>query len=364
MREAGVGHLPALARPLGREGEDEFGAFGGRVMIRRRDRSVGVSVLTGGRGARSVGAMRPHRVAVALSTLLTTAALAVAASPAQAGLSKWTQLQGLAAVSSPGPQHRPRVGHGVRHRHAPDDGLRGHRRRRRVAQPQRRPHLVAVLRRSQLRRRQRQLVLGLCAAAPQRQRPRLDLGRPVLGAGLAGGQLVSPLAQGPETDPQNPTKLNDAVETVASVSGRLLAGAYSEGVYTSTDDGQTWKPPLADNGMPAGTTVWNFASIGPVVWAASTNGIFRSTDGGSSWTLADDGIPVTATTFNVVEDSGNPLHRLRTDHDQRYLPLVRWRHELAVDQRRSQRRAARQHPGPGAPGVLRVGFDAAVLRHL
>ena len=125
---------------------------------------------------------------------------------------------------------------------------------------------------------------------------------------ISPGGSWSPLAQGAETDPQHPTKLNNPVQAVISVTGAMLAGTVSEGVYRSTDDGQTWQPPAPDNGMPEdGLTVWSFASIGPFVWAATSDGIFRSTDSGSTWTLSSDGIPESAITLGIVQDSGNPL---------------------------------------------------------
>lgn len=118
----------------------------------------------------------------------------------------------------------------------------------------------------------------------------------------------SPVAQGPETDPEHPTKLETAVENVISVPGAMLAGSFSEGVYRSTDGGQTWQPPSPDNGMPQdGLTVWSFASFQNFVWAATTDGIFRSADSGATWTLSSDGIPASATTLGVVQDTGNPL---------------------------------------------------------
>jgi hypothetical protein len=120
------------------------------------------------------------------------------------------------------------------------------------------------------------------------------------------GAAWVPVAQGAETDPDNPVKLNDAVETLLPVSGRLLAGTFSEGVYTSSDKGQTWSPPPANNGMPEGTTVWSLTSFASFVWAATSEGIYRSSDGGSTWTLSSDGIPFDVT-LGVFQDTQNPL---------------------------------------------------------
>ena len=60
-----------------------------------------------------------------------------------------------------------------------------------------------------------------------------------------GGGAFQPVAQGPEEDPKNPKKLNQAVQTVFTglVPGQMLAGVASGGVYKSTDGGATWQPP-------------------------------------------------------------------------------------------------------------------------
>jgi hypothetical protein len=127
---------------------------------------------------------------------------------------------------------------------------------------------------------------------------------------ISPGGSWSPIAQGPEEDPQNPVKLNNPVQAVISLPGPgspMLAGTVSEGVYTSHDGGKTWKPPAANNGMPEdGLTVWSFANFANFVWAATSDGIFRSLDGGSTWSLSSDGIPESAITLGVFQDTQNP----------------------------------------------------------
>jgi hypothetical protein len=251
--------------------------------------------------------LRPLSALLVVAALV-AAALAFAAAPAHAGLSTWTQLQGLAPNNDPAhPETDPETIRAFATGSPPTTiyaGTDGAGVWRSVNDGLTWSHYSSGL------------SFGDGSGSSYSVYSLSFAGGNVLastGGGLfsapdsfAGGSF-SPLAQGAETDPSNPTKLNDAVETVASVSGKLLAGTFSEGVYTSTDDGQTWKPPAAGNGMAAATTVWNFASIGPVVWAASSTGIYRSLDGGATWTLSDDGIPGSATTFNVFEDTGNPL---------------------------------------------------------
>jgi hypothetical protein len=117
----------------------------------------------------------------------------------------------------------------------------------------------------------------------------------------------TPVAQGAEPTPAHPTRLNQAVQAVISLTGGpMLAGTVSEGVFRSTDGGQTWSPPPDGNGMPAGETVWSFASFANFVWAATSDGIYRSSNQGATWSLASDGIPSAATTLAVFPDSKVP----------------------------------------------------------
>jgi hypothetical protein len=123
----------------------------------------------------------------------------------------------------------------------------------------------------------------------------------------SSGGAWTPVAQGPEPDPAHPTRLNQAVQGVISLTaGPMLAGTVSEGVFRSTDSGQTWSPPADGNGMPEGETVWSFASFANFVWAATSDGIYRSADQGATWSLASDGIPESATTLSVFPDGTIP----------------------------------------------------------
>ncbi|MCW3065098.1 MAG: hypothetical protein JWN32_2270, partial [Solirubrobacterales bacterium] len=123
----------------------------------------------------------------------------------------------------------------------------------------------------------------------------------------SSGGAWTPVAQGPEPDPAHATRLNQAVQAVISLTaGPMLAGTVSEGVFRSTDSGQTWSPPADGNGMPEGNTVWGFASFANFVWAATSDGIYRSANQGATWSLASDGIPSSATTLSIFPDSKVP----------------------------------------------------------
>ncbi|HMJ03376.1 MAG TPA: hypothetical protein VK506_10570, partial [Conexibacter sp.] len=121
-----------------------------------------------------------------------------------------------------------------------------------------------------------------------------------------GGGAWQPLGQG-----AGPGKLNGSVQSLISMPGNvLLAGVASGGVWRSGDGGQSWTPPVPGNGMPASETPYGFVGQPPVVpafvLATTHNGVFRSTDGGSSWSLASDGIPTSASPIQAWVDTRQP----------------------------------------------------------
>ena len=66
-----------------------------------------------------------------------------------------------------------------------------------------------------------------------------------------GGGGWQPVAQGPEDDPKNPKKLNARrAGGPHRPGGTMLAGVASGGVYRSTDGGATW------TAARARTTAW------------------------------------------------------------------------------------------------------------
>lgn len=129
------------------------------------------------------------------------------------------------------------------------------------------------------------------------------------GLWVSSGGAWSPLAQGAQPDPAHPTKLNASIQALLSQGGTLLAGTAFQGVARSTDNGATFAPAAAGNGMPAGETVWGltaYSSPSPVVFAATSSGVYRSTDTGATWSLASDGIPGSAVVLRVIQDGVNP----------------------------------------------------------
>ena len=101
-----------------------------------------------------------------------------------------------------------------------------------------------------------------------------------------------------------PLASNDRVTDLAidpQDSGVVYAGTVAEGVLKSTDGGASWSP--ANSGLPeGGVSVLAISGPEPTTVYASTvtdcddcgdlgDGMFKSTDGGSSWIAVNSGLP-------------------------------------------------------------------------
>src|SRR5262245_9176164 len=73
------------------------------------------------------------------------------------------------------------------------------------------------------------------------------------------------------------------VNALVEHGGRIYAGTNLRGVFVSSDSGKTWR--VTNNGL-VNLTILSLAASGENVLAATNAGIYRSGDGGQSWTLA------------------------------------------------------------------------------
>jgi hypothetical protein len=77
-----------------------------------------------------------------------------------------------------------------------------------------------------------------------------------------------------------------------AVSGTNLFAATSHGVFLSTNTGSSWKE--VNSGMPYEKEVRALVLCGTRLFAATTGGVgaYLSTDSGASWVPASTGLPV------------------------------------------------------------------------
>jgi photosystem II stability/assembly factor-like uncharacterized protein len=147
-----------------------------------------------------------------------------------------------------------------------------------------------------------QTSLGLCLSLAY------DAETPgVLYQGYAGGIAKStdgggwePASTGLPVNPVVPLVVRTLLVLPGS-GGRLLAGT-AQGVYRTSDGGASWSAP----GTPAPTVVYSLARdpASAAVWAGALDGVYRSTDDGVTWALA--GGATASPVFSVLDSAVVP----------------------------------------------------------
>src|SRR5436190_1770104 len=71
----------------------------------------------------------------------------------------------------------------------------------------------------------------------------------------------------------------------------IYAGDAQDGVFMSTNEGSSWA--AVNNGLPSGIIMHNlvFDSVQHQLWAAANVGIYRSGDAGKLWQILNNGLP-------------------------------------------------------------------------
>ncbi len=159
------------------------------------------------------------------------------------------------------------------------------------------------------------------------RRPRLLTGIVVLALLLGGAPPPASLAQGaPDVSPDRYTQLRfryigpvgNRVSVVAGVPGNpqvYFAGAASGGIWKTEDGGIHWRPVFDDQPVHSIGALAVAPSDPNVVWAGTGesfirsnvsvgNGVWRSTDGGESWTHV--GLEGTGRISRILVDPTNP----------------------------------------------------------
>lgn len=86
----------------------------------------------------------------------------------------------------------------------------------------------------------------------------------------------------------------------------MYCGLNGDGAYKSTDGGATWS--LINNGI-TGTLAFHIVAAGGALYAVEANsGVYKSTDGGANWTASGAGLPSGGVRNIVVDPSGGALY--------------------------------------------------------
>lgn len=85
---------------------------------------------------------------------------------------------------------------------------------------------------------------------------------------------------------------------------RLLAGTWN-GFYLSPSDGTNWNA-VTPTGIPEDTAIGSISMIGTTLFAGTTGKIYKSSDNSNSWIEVSSGIPVNARITSIVAN-GNAI---------------------------------------------------------
>ena len=110
---------------------------------------------------------------------------------------------------------------------------------------------------------------------------------------------------------------SDSINALAVSGTYIFAGTQTSGVFRSTNSGANWA--LANNGV-TNSVVYSFAVAGTRIYAGTAGGIFVSTDGGANW-VKGTGVPgsagyvaaITAVGTNVFAGTYNDIYRSTDD---------------------------------------------------
>ena len=99
------------------------------------------------------------------------------------------------------------------------------------------------------------------------------------------------------------------IRSLISFGAYVFAGTEGDGIYRSSDHGDTWAKTDVSNTLLAQQFVFSFCTKDQALFAGADNGIYKSTDGGATFQRTLNGFPpnigvyawsVTATDSNVV----------------------------------------------------------------
>ena len=116
-----------------------------------------------------------------------------------------------------------------------------------------------------------------------------------------GGQSWDPAAAG--------------LPVASLIRGQIAFGAYvfagteGDGIYRSSDHGNSWTKTDVDNSLLAHQLVFAFCAKDNALYAGAGNGIYKSTDGGTTFQRTLNGFPpnINVTAYSLTVSSGNLL---------------------------------------------------------
>src|SRR5262245_8488971 len=114
-----------------------------------------------------------------------------------------------------------------------------------------------------------------------------------------GGQNWEPAATG--------LPIASEIGSMIAFGGFVFAGTQGDGIYRSSDHGNTWAKTDVNNTLLANALVLTFCVKDSNLFAGAINGIYRSTDGGATFQRTLDGFPdnIGVTAYALTTSGGN-----------------------------------------------------------
>jgi hypothetical protein len=103
----------------------------------------------------------------------------------------------------------------------------------------------------------------------------------------------------------SPTNLNtnQIVTRIVKAGADLYCISLFAGVYKSTNGGSNWT--LINNGIALGASMRDIVVCGNKILLATTSGVYATTDGGASWFLSSAGLPATISPNSLAVNGFN-----------------------------------------------------------
>jgi photosystem II stability/assembly factor-like uncharacterized protein len=97
------------------------------------------------------------------------------------------------------------------------------------------------------------------------------------------------------------------LRSMIAFAGQIFAGMQGNGIYRSSDRGDTWQKTDANNALLTHQLVLAFCAKGNALYAGAANGIYKSTDGGATFQRTLNGFPTNqnVTAYSLTVSGGN-----------------------------------------------------------
>jgi photosystem II stability/assembly factor-like uncharacterized protein len=99
------------------------------------------------------------------------------------------------------------------------------------------------------------------------------------------------------------------IRSLIAFGGYVFAGTQGDGIYRSSDHGDSWAKTDVNNNLLAQALVLSFCAKDNALFAGAINGVYKSTDGGATFQRTLDGFPPNenVAVFTLTVSSGNIL---------------------------------------------------------